>query len=240
MSEFAPGFTSRHAADPLIRRAFGGPVSFAPAEPGSIGRRGFAGEAPAAPRHFAPADPAANPTEGWDPFTPEVVPADRPFVDPMAVAHAAGVAEGRAAAFAEAEAARGQEEALLARIAEALAAGTHIDREGMAAQLRQTVLHLVRKIVGETVVAPELLSRRIEAAVDLLAEGAETAQLRLHPDDAGALADRLPAGVTSLADAQVARGSFVLESRATIVEDGRDLWLEQLAQAIDRVPLPPC
>ncbi|MBO9622031.1 MAG: flagellar biosynthesis protein FliH [Sphingomonas sp.] len=239
MSEFAPGFAARHAAEPLIRRAFGGPVSFSPAEPGNIGRRSFAGEGAGAPRHFAPADPNANPTEGWDPFTPEVA-SQGPFVDPIAVAHAAGVAEGRATAFAEAEEARGQEEALLARIAEALAAGTHIDREAIAAQLRHTVLHLVRKIVGETPVAAELLSRRIQAAVELLAEGAETAQLRLHPDDAAALADRLPKGVNALVDAQIARGSFVLESKATIVEDGRDLWLDQLAQAIDRVPLPPC
>jgi flagellar assembly protein FliH len=30
----------------------------------------------------------------------------------------------------------------------------------------------------------------------------------------------------------------VLESAATIVEDGPDLWIEQLAQAIDRAALP--
>jgi flagellar assembly protein FliH len=30
----------------------------------------------------------------------------------------------------------------------------------------------------------------------------------------------------------------VLESASTIVEDGPELWLEQLAQAIDRVAVP--
>ena len=40
-------------------------------------------------------------------------------------------------------------------------------------------------------------------------------------------------------DPHLARGAFVIESASTIVEDGPDLWLEQLAQAIDRVPIPP-
>ncbi len=241
MSEFAPGFASRYrAAEDRIARVFSGPVHFAPAEAGSIGRRGFAEEAPLAPRHFAPADPNAKPTEGWDPFAPDVAPADRPFVDPLAVAHAAGIAEGRAAALAELEAIREGEAALLAGIAQALAAGTHLNRDSIAAQLRQTVLHLVERMVGETPVATELLAKRIDSAVDLLADGIESAGLRLNPEDAVALGSRLPKGLAVLADAEVAPGSFVLESAATIVEDGPALWLEQLAQTIDRVPLPPC
>ena len=49
MSEFAPGFASRYrAAEDRIARAFSGPVHFAPAEAGSLGRRGFASEAAAA------------------------------------------------------------------------------------------------------------------------------------------------------------------------------------------------
>jgi flagellar assembly protein FliH len=44
--------------------------------------------------------------------------------------------------------------------------------------------------------------------------------------------------VFAVGDVHVARGSFVLESASTIVEDGPELWLEQLAQAIDRVAVP--
>jgi len=38
----------------------------------------------------------------------------------------------------------------------------------------------------------------------------------------------------------VERGGFVLESASTIVEDGPELWLEQMAQAIERVAMPTC
>ncbi len=49
---------------------------------------------------------------------------------------------------------------------------------------------------------------------------------------------RLPATIFAVGDASVSRGSFVLESASTVVEDGPALWMEQLAAAIDRVPLP--
>jgi flagellar assembly protein FliH len=109
----------------------------------------------------------------------------------------------------------------------------------MAGQLRQTVLHLVAKLVGEVGIAPDVLAGRIKAAVDLLADAAESALIRLHPDDVPLVEGKLPASVFPVGDPHVARGGFVVESASTIVEDGPDLWLEQLAQAIDRVPIPP-
>jgi flagellar assembly protein FliH len=109
----------------------------------------------------------------------------------------------------------------------------------MAGQLRQTVLHLVSKLVGEVGIAPDVLAGRITAAVDLLADSAESALLRLHPDDLPLVEGKLPATIFPVGDPHVARGGFVIESASTIVEDGPDLWLEQLAQAIDRVPIPP-
>ena len=240
MSEFAPGFAGRHrAAEHVLQRAFGTPVGFAPSEVERIGRRRFAEPAPG-PRHFAPADPGANPTEGWDPFTPDAQqPEATGFVDPIAAAREAGFAEGRAAALAEAEAARAREAALLQQISDALATGAHFDRERMAGHLRQTVLHLVTKMVGEVGVAPDILAQRITAAVDLLADSAESALLRLHPSDVPLVEGRLPETIFPVGDPHVARGGFVIESASTIVEDGPELWLEQLAQAIDRVPIPP-
>lgn len=240
MSDFAPGFAGRHrAAAHVLQRAFAAPVSFAPAEVHSIGRRTFT-EPESGPRHFSPADPNANPTEGWDPLSPELPRAEMgAFVDPIAAAHAAGFAEGRAAAIAEADDARAREAALLEQVSEALAAGAHFDRERMAGQLRQTVLHLVTKMVGEVGVAPDVLTGRITAAVEMLADSAESALLRLHPDDVALVEGKLPANLFAAGDPHVARGGFVIESASTIVEDGPDLWLEQLAQAIDRVPIPP-
>ncbi len=239
MSEFAPGFAGRiHAAEHVLQRAFGEPAGFAPASVDRIGRRGF-DAAVVQPKHFAPADPSANPTEGWDPFSAEVTPAPGPFADPIAAAHEAGFAEGRAAAIAEIEAAKAREAALLEQVSDALARGAHFDRERMAGHLRQTVLHLVAKMVGEVGVAPDILAQRIHAAVELLADAAESALLRLHPDDVPLVEGRLPATIFPVGDPHVARGGFVIESASTIVEDGPDLWLEQLAQAIDRVPIPP-
>lgn len=232
MSSFAPGFTARHhAPEHVLQRAFGDPVGFAPSKVETIGRR-FAPE-PIAPRHFTPADPEVNPTDGWDPFEAAAAPA--PFIDPIAAAHAAGVEQGRA----EAQAAHGREAVLLEQVTAALAEGAHFDRERMAAHLRQTVLHLVGRMVGEIGVAPDLLTQRVSAATDLLADKAESALLRLHPDDVALVEGRLPANIFAVGDPHLARGAFVIESASTIVEDGPDLWLEQLAQAIDRVPIPP-
>ena len=109
----------------------------------------------------------------------------------------------------------------------------------MAGHLRQTVLHLVTRMIGEAGVAPDVLAARIEAATDLLADSAESAILRLHPDDVALVQDHLPKTVFPVGDATLKRGAFVIESASTIVEDGPDLWLDQLAQAIDRVPIPP-
>jgi flagellar assembly protein FliH len=236
-SDFAPGLAGRHrAAAHVLQRAFSEPVGFAPSDVTRMGSRKEAVE----PRHFSPADPGSNPTEGWDPLTADQAkPNHGPFSDPIAAAHAAGFAEGKAAAMAEAEEARAREAALLDQVSAALAAGAHFDRERMAGQLRQTVLHLVSKMVGEVGVAPDVLAGRITAAVDMLADSAESALLRLHPDDVPLVEGKLPATIFPIGDATVARGGFVIESASTIVEDGPDLWLEQLAQAIDRVPIPP-
>ncbi|MEH3159979.1 MAG: hypothetical protein PGN08_14255 [Sphingomonas taxi] len=61
----------------------------------------------------------------------------------------------------------------------------------------------------------------------------------LHPDDLPLVAASLPKTIFAAGDAALARGSFVLESASTLVEDGPELWLGQLAAAIDRVPVPP-
>ena len=72
----------------------------------------------------------------------------------------------------------------------------------------------------------------------MIGDDAESALLRMNPDDMPLVEGKLPDNIFAVADPHVARGHFVLESAATIVEDGPDLWLEQLAQAIDRAGLP--
>jgi flagellar assembly protein FliH len=247
MSDFTVGFVARHAAvAQALHQAFEVPQEgFAPADLKEwvVNRRtGPVSFSPQAdgPKHFAPADPGANPTEGWDPFT-AADPAPEPvFVDPVATAHAAGFAEGMAAAIAEIGDTNNRDRALLAELGTALRNESLLDREVMARQLRQTVMFLVSRLIGEAGISPDILANRIEAAAEMLADSAESALLRVHPDDIALLDGKLPKTVFAVGDANVARGSFVLESASTIVEDGPELWLEQLAQAIDRVAVPTC
>lgn len=245
MPDFTAGFTARHnAAAEALHRAFNlsGDL-FAPADlkERAGGRRRRAEDEAPEPRHFSPADREANPTEGWDPF--EAGSDDKPagaagFVDPIKAAHDMGFAEGKAAGLAEATTNASRDRELIEAITAELRAAGQLDRERMAAQLRQTVMHLVGRLVGEAGVSGELLAKRIEAATELLADGAESALLRLNPADLPLIEGRLPKTVFAAGDATVERGSFVIESASTIVEDGPALWLEQLSQAIDRIALP--
>lgn len=243
MSEFTAGFSSRghgvaealqaafaprvagFAAADLRERATRGPVHFAPQ-----------GDADTSPKHFSPANPGINPTAGWDPLDAAAPPTA--FVDPVAAAHAAGYAEGVEAALAEIATTGDRDRALLAALTNALQTDDRIDRDAVARRLRQTVLFLVTRLVGEVGISPDILARRIDAAAEMLTDAAESAMLRVHPDDVALLEGKLPRQILAIGDASVARGAFVLESASTIVEDGPEVWLEQLAQAIDSVAVP--
>ncbi|HEX8389766.1 MAG TPA: FliH/SctL family protein [Sphingomonas sp.] len=238
-SDFVAGFVARHAA-PIerLRAVMDVAPGFTPGSPSpSVQPVHFRPQGSAGPKHFSPADPTRDPTEGWDPLDPTVEDAPEP-VDAVETARAEGYAEGLAAATADAAQARARDEALIAGLAAALAGAGRIDREAMASRLRSTVLLLVTRLVGESGVSADLLAARVDAATKLLADEAESALLRLHPDDVALVEGRLPDRVFAAGDAGVARGSFVLESASTVVEDGPEMWLEQLAAAIDRVPLP--
>ncbi|MEO5867411.1 MAG: FliH/SctL family protein [Sphingomonas sp.] len=240
MSEFVAGFAGRNqGVAQALQAAFALPEGFAPADLRDRAYRGPVSFAPQGgePRHFSPADPSGNPTEGWDPFT-ATQETTSGFADPVAAARATGFAEGKAAARAEIDSGETRDQALLAELIAALRAEGRVDRERIARQLRQTVLFLTGKLVGEVGVAPALFAARIDVAADLLADAAESAMLRVHPDDIAMLDGALPKTVFAVGDAAVARGSFVLESASTIVEDGPELWLEQLAQAIERIAVP--
>jgi flagellar assembly protein FliH len=201
-----------------------GPVHFSPAPE---------------PKHFRPADPGFKPTAGWDPFDPL---GERPKSDgaPDAIeaARADGFAEGMAAAERMA-AERGEADAqALGRIAAALEATAGFDRDALAARLRQTVLFLVSRLIGEAGVSADLLTKRIEAAVALIADSAEPAMLRLNPDDLKLLEGHVPAPLLAVQDPAVERGAFRIETRSTAIEDGPAAWLNQLAAALDRAALP--
>ena len=237
---FIVGFPSRSdaAATELARAASARTPGFTPAELIARLEEAFGGDAGPRPRHFAPADPDTNPTAGWDPL--DAAAPTTPFVDPLEAARTAGYDEGYAAALADMQADAGRDRALLSALTDSLRTASGVDRDQLAERLRATVLLLVQRLVGEVGVAPALLAARVTAATELLADASESAMLRVHPDDVALLDGALPATVFAVGDAHVARGSFVMESASTIVEDGPELWLEQLGAAIDRAGLPTC
>lgn len=225
-SESDLGDKARRAASPYTPQ---GPVSFAPAPE---------------PRHFTPANPGTNPTAGWDIFNPdapdqpaEPSPEEPAAPDLFATARAEGFSEGFVAGEQSA-ALHLQEIEAIDRLAHALARIDSFDREAVAARLRQTVLYLVTRLVGETGISADLLAGRIEAAITLLADSSEPAQLKIHPDDLKLVEGRIPEHVRAVVDRTIERGEFRIETRITAIEDGPDAWLGQLAAAIDRTALP--
>jgi flagellar assembly protein FliH len=237
---FVAGLAARHdAAAVALRRAFADRAEhgFAPAD--LIARIARAEKRPApesGPRHFSPENRDENPTAGWNPLDPDE-PATG-FIDPVEAAHAAGYTEGLAAAKAAVEEAGARDKAFLGELLDKLQAGDRIDREAVASRLRQTVLLLVGKVVGEVGVSPDLLAARVEAAAEMLADAGESAMLRVNPEDVDLIKDRMPKTIFAVGDAAIARGTFVLEAASTVIEDGPALWLEQLEAMIDRLPVP--
>ncbi|MFD1787455.1 FliH/SctL family protein [Sphingomonas floccifaciens] len=242
MTDFQAGFVSRHdAAAAALSAAFAVPGGFEPRDLAGTHSRGrprsFSPQGEGGPRHFTPFDPDNRSTDGWDMLNPDDT---NGFSDPVAAARDAAHAEGFAAGLAHAAAEAGRDRALADALGAALGAGVAFDRDRLALQLRQTVLLLVSRVVGDVGVSADLLTQRIETAVEALADSAESALLRLNPSDVGLVEGRLPATLFAVGDPHVTRGSFVLESASTIVEDGPDRWLEQLTAAIDKVATPSC
>lgn len=249
--DFAAGFVARHDPKAQAQLALIAHDPFAPADLKARATRGrkpaaTAGGAgadaptphsfspqPVGPRHFSP-EPAIDAGEAA-----ATAPDSGDFVDPIEQARAQGFADGVAHGRALAEAQADRDAALIAQLGAALSSPDRIDRDALARHLRDTVLMLFTQMVGEVGVGADMLAARAEAATALLADSAESAMLRLHPDDVALVKDRLPPTLFTTADASIERGNFVLEGAATLVEDGPELWLAQLAAAIERVPLPP-
>ncbi|ONF96789.1 FliH/SctL family protein [Sphingomonas jeddahensis] len=228
---FVAGFAPRQddAAVRLQRVFAERPSGFAPGDLIARIEEAFS----AAPKAQVPPEPEP-PT--LDPVAAAM--AEAPALDPLVEAHQAGYDAGYAAARAEIDAQAARDLALLEAVAASLKSDERVDRERIARQLRQTVLHLVTRLVGETGVSADLLAGRVEAASDLLADASESAILRVSPADVALLEERLPETIFAIGDPNLARGSFVLEAASTIVEDGPELWLEQLTRALDKVAVP--
>jgi flagellar assembly protein FliH len=78
---FVAGLSARHdaAASQLRHEVAGRSAGFAPAD--LIARLEDAFSTESGPKSYAPADRAANPTEGWDPLDP--TSSESAFIDPV-------------------------------------------------------------------------------------------------------------------------------------------------------------
>jgi flagellar assembly protein FliH len=172
-------------------------------------------------------------------FTPWGSDLDGPALGPegtldieaiRAEAYAAGFEEGRGVAeldFAE-------ERAALAQLSASLAVLQPEPTNALALLLAETVDRLVRQVVGAVEVDGALLRSRAEAAAALLGSETAPARLRVNPSDLPYLEDaELP--VALVGDAQLERGSLVLETGQGWIEDGPAVRLDRLRAELDRM-----
>ena len=147
---------------------------------------------------------------------------DRAFAD--------GYAEGRRTLEKEVDA----EREAVARLAEMLEQYRPEPPAELARLLSETVDRLVRQIVGEVVIDSTLLDKRVAVVAQLIADAAQPRRMRLHPDDIERLRGA-DLDVEIIADASMLPGSVFVETGTGWVEDGPDVGLEKLRQALDRM-----
>ena len=147
---------------------------------------------------------------------------DRAFAD--------GYNEGRRTVEMEV----GAERDAVARLAEMLEQYRPEPPAELAALLAETVDRLVRQIVGEAVIDADLLDKRVAVVAQLIADTSAPRRMRLHPDDIRRL-EGADLDVEIIPDASMLPGSVFVETGTGWVEDGPDVGLEKLRQALERM-----
>lgn len=107
----------------------------------------------------------------------------------------------------------------------------------LAELLAETVDRLVRQIVGEVVIDKEMLQSRVMNVASIIIEASAPAKMRLHPDDL----DRLAGSnmeLDMIADPDLLPGSVIVETATGWIEDGPEVGIEKLRQALDRMSVP--
>jgi flagellar assembly protein FliH len=168
---------------------------------------------PTAPRaHVEPMFDDA-PVETPDPAIEEYA---RGFQDGYAAAHAAGQAE----------------QSGLAQLAHALGNLAPESPAALGALLSESVMRLVRQVMGEVSIDPAVITERANAVAALVADEAMPARLRLHPDDIARM-QGLESPLAIVPDASLMPGTVVAETANGLVEDGPAVRLERLRGALD-------
>lgn len=151
----------------------------------------------------------------------------------QAEAFSEGFNEGRRTVEMEVAA----ERQAIARLAEALEQYRPEPSQLLAEMLAETVDRLVRQIVGEVVIDRAMLETRVDHVAAIIADSAAPARMRLHPDDL----DRLGGARMDLdlvADPALLPGSVIVETASGWIEDGPEVGIEKLRQALERMSVP--
>lgn len=205
----------------------------------AVERRGTGNFMPA--EFTAAAEPRFVP---WhDKYSEPLVPSDAPeaseepaLVDTVrlqAEAFSEGFNEGRRTVEMEVAA----ERQAIARLVETLEQYRPEPPQLLAELLAETVDRLVRQIVGEVVIDRAMLETRVNAVAGIIADETAPARMRLHPDDLARLGHvRLALDLTG--DPALMPGSVIVDTASGWIEDGPEVGIEKLRQALERMGVP--
>ncbi|MDE2301098.1 MAG: hypothetical protein KGK11_00895 [Sphingomonadales bacterium] len=152
--------------------------------------------------------------------------------DPMVAAHAAGFAEGMAAARAEAEAQAARAEAGRETLRLGFSRLDAALTETLRQRLATAVTALCEATLAPLALDPEALARRVERAAALFQRADDERVIRLNPEDLTLVGKLLPEGWHFVADPALQRGALRVETVHGGAEDGPDQWRQALAEAI--------
>ena len=107
----------------------------------------------------------------------------------------------------------------------------------LAAVLAESVIRLVRQIVGEVQIDPVMLKKRAESIAELVTAESGPARLRMNPDDM-AMLDGVDLGLPMAPDHHLASGTIILETGEGWIEDGPHVRLAKLRSQLDNMVLP--
>ena len=155
-----------------------------------------------------------------------------PMDDPVSRAFTEGYVKGAEETLLQARAAATEEAAARGRIESAFDRLGEAETLRLEERLRETVLALCENAMAPMAVDPESLTGRIRKALALLRRAEDDRILKLHPDDLGLVAERLPDGLRSEPHPSLERGSLRVETAEGGVEDGPDQWRGTIAEAL--------
>jgi len=187
-----------------------------------LARSGFSDCSPFTPQPRK-ADPAPPPSDASPP---------RDTPTPEELAYRRGLAEGRAAAQADAEAALAVERARCSQLRTTFQQLDKAAMDALAQELSATVQSLCSGVLGEYAADPDQLMERCEAAARRLGSGAAGLTLHLHPQTRAQIDEAAFQGWSLAEDPTLEPGALRLANDQGAVRDCPQDWSRAIAQAL--------